>query len=827
MKTIIVFKTHVDVGFTDLSANVMNKYTTTILSDAIAVCEQTQSLGESKQYVWTVPAWIMKAFDETGKIDDLTRRGQLAWHALPFTTHTEFCGLEEFIRGLVFSQNLSEKYGRYPVAAKMTDVPGHTWMLPSILNAAGVKFLHLGSNPSVSAPDVPRLFWWEGPDGARILVFYSKGEYGSTLTPPDDWHYPVWLALMHTGDNQGAQNADFIKEIFRDIESVSPETEAVIGTLDDFYNELVKHRLNIPVIKKDLADTWIHGTGTYPNETALLRDLRGRMTETEKLATIYTATEFFDEPESNRIKKHLSSAYEQCIVYGEHTWGVDVKTTIGHGRQYGKKGFLESKSKPCNIKAEQSWEEQRNRCRTAEKETRAVLDILAEKAGENILKFNGLGWERDGLPAFGSGVPEIEFKGRNTVKFKVKDGLIENDWFRIELCPSVSSIKSFIDKKTGKEWVFPEAPGFGYYQYDVYGDDDVTEFMKAYTYRFFDWSVNDLGRMGYPFHPHIVFPVVNTGEGSRIEGKAGELSSSLLIISKTHDLSHTEYGNAVEIKFTVTLYNDKPVIDIRYDLINKEESPMIEAGHFVFPLNLDYAKVILNKLGSVVDIETDIAYGANNALHCIDHFIDVTDGSNGMAFIPKHTHLVSVGEQNILKYKPAYEKTKPSLFFNAFNNSYGTNFPQWMGGDSLSFEFRLIPHKGDWKDGGIYKKAIEYRTPLIDAHAPVTQTAVGSATPATMQTASYASFFDLSEADGMEVLAFKQAEKGDGFILRLHDISGEEHECAIKFPKLFDKISRCDLQERVTEDIYIKKYKGEKYLFKTKPFQLHTFYLLK
>jgi alpha-mannosidase len=96
-----------------------------------------------------------------------------------------------------------------------------------------------------------------------------------------------------------------------------------------------------------------------------------------------------------------------------------------------------------------------------------------------------------------------------------------------------------------------------------------------------------------------------------------------------------------------------------------------------------------------------------------------------------------------------------------------------------------------------------------------------------MQTASYASFFDLSEADGMEVLAFKQAEKGDGFILRLHDISGEEHECAIKFPKLFKKISRCDLQERVTEDIDIKKHKGEKYLFKSKPFQLHTFYLFK
>lgn len=32
---------------------------------------------------------------------------------------------------------------------------------------------------------------------------YSKGGYGTSLLPPEDWPFPVWMALMHTHDNCG------------------------------------------------------------------------------------------------------------------------------------------------------------------------------------------------------------------------------------------------------------------------------------------------------------------------------------------------------------------------------------------------------------------------------------------------------------------------------------------------------------------------------------------------------------------------------------------------------------------------------------------------
>ena len=155
------------------------------------------------------------------------------WHALPYTTHTEACGLEEFIRGFDYGKELSERYGRRYRSAKMTDVPGHTAMLPSLLVKSGIRFLHLGCNESCTPPTVPTLFWWEGPDKSRVLTFYSKEGYGSSPTPPADWPFPVWLCMSQTNDNIGTLS---VREIAHLMEYAHEETGAQcrIGSMDDF-----------------------------------------------------------------------------------------------------------------------------------------------------------------------------------------------------------------------------------------------------------------------------------------------------------------------------------------------------------------------------------------------------------------------------------------------------------------------------------------------------------------------------------------------------------------------------------------------------------------
>src|SRR3990172_606239 len=81
-QVIVVFKTHFDIGYTDLARNVVERDRTSMID---------------------------KALD-----------------------------LEAFVRGMRFSSDLSRRCGM-PLArdAKMTDVPSHTWIVPTVLKHAG------------------------------------------------------------------------------------------------------------------------------------------------------------------------------------------------------------------------------------------------------------------------------------------------------------------------------------------------------------------------------------------------------------------------------------------------------------------------------------------------------------------------------------------------------------------------------------------------------------------------------------------------------------------------------------------------------------------
>jgi len=105
------------------------------------------------------------------RIEEALTRGNLVIHALPYTIETGSADIETLARCFIYSSRLARKYGLpLPNDAKMTDVPGHDWIIPTLLHHAGVKFFHLGANPTNIQAKQPRLFWWEGPDGSRVLT---------------------------------------------------------------------------------------------------------------------------------------------------------------------------------------------------------------------------------------------------------------------------------------------------------------------------------------------------------------------------------------------------------------------------------------------------------------------------------------------------------------------------------------------------------------------------------------------------------------------------------------------------------------------------------
>ena len=111
-RVLVLFKTHLDVGFTDLAETVAERYLSVYLPNAIRVGNELK--GTDAPFVWTVGSWLVwRALqrDADGSVERAIRDGILRWHALPFTTHTELMSPKLFEYGLSLSKSSTSASG--------------------------------------------------------------------------------------------------------------------------------------------------------------------------------------------------------------------------------------------------------------------------------------------------------------------------------------------------------------------------------------------------------------------------------------------------------------------------------------------------------------------------------------------------------------------------------------------------------------------------------------------------------------------------------------------------------------------------------------------
>lgn len=334
---LVIFKTHLDVGFTNYAENVIDNYLNSFIPNAIKVGYELKDTDTP--FIWTVGSWmIWKALkeDKSGAVEQAVRDGILNWHGLPFTTHTELLNAKLFEAGLDISTELDEKFGRKTIAAKMTDVPGHTIGMIPLMRRRGLEFLHIGVNSATPVPPVPPLFKWKNGN-EYITVMYEDG-YGCTQEFDD-----FVLCFAHTHDNAGPQSKEEIIKVYEEIQKKFPDYTLKAATLNDVA-ERVRNIKNIPVVEKEIGDTWIHGAATDPQKLSRYRNIL-RHTDENDLRDV-------------RLRENL-------LFVPEHTWGMDVKKYFRDDKHYTYKEMEDCVDERKTI--EKSWEEQRNYVRNAEK----------------------------------------------------------------------------------------------------------------------------------------------------------------------------------------------------------------------------------------------------------------------------------------------------------------------------------------------------------------------------------------------------------------------------------------------------------------------------
>lgn len=441
-KIIAVFKTHFDYGYTERKADVLASYQGEKLDKALDICERTQKDGEKMQYKWIMSAYLLMQIyhgvegEKKERLKKLIENGQISCHALPFTMHSPLMD-ERFANEMfMWTEEYVQTFGKkFPIAAKLTDNPGYSSSIIEPMVKRGIKFLHIGKNGAWFAPKVPPLFWWEDLKGNRILVMYNM-LYGSDVKPPRSWKYPVWLAFCHTNDNQGVQNADYIRNIKKQARGYDFQT----GTLDDFAEEILKCDLSdLPVVKGELADTWIYGAASYPDALSWVRRAR---------------TEFYALEEKAKtlgvdIQNEKREFFENALVYTEHTFGVCVQKYFPT-REYDKKQLQKNRETLDNYKyAELSWEDEKDYARRSQ----AVVAKLKEKLGA------------------------IEKTEKPALPFDLKH---DDKYLYVDIGGKRAKI---------------------YYEYRILGVEKLNQFMSKTLTRYHWWAVSDMGKLWYPEIP--------------------------------------------------------------------------------------------------------------------------------------------------------------------------------------------------------------------------------------------------------------------------------------------------------------------------------------
>jgi len=140
-------------------------------------------------FCWTIEAlWMFQAWwDNTpdparrDRMLQFVRDDRITLSAPSHNYRSAFLGGEECNRVCYDAEKWRREFGLPIDTAVMNDVPGYNWSLVQPLSKSGIRYFFAGPNHfiggALSLTPKENPFWWQGPDGSRILTWISAGGY--------------------------------------------------------------------------------------------------------------------------------------------------------------------------------------------------------------------------------------------------------------------------------------------------------------------------------------------------------------------------------------------------------------------------------------------------------------------------------------------------------------------------------------------------------------------------------------------------------------------------------------------------------------------------
>ena len=655
-RVLAMFKCHFDLGFIDTQEAIIRRYFEKHFPEALRIASTMRQIGDDR-YVWTTGSWLLYEYLEqaTGEqrqlMEQAVSKGDIAWHALPYTWQTEFLD-RSMIAGLLgISRSLDQRFGRTTTGCKMTDVTGHSRGLVGPLAENGIKLIDIGANGGCISPEVPPLFVWKDTDGNSIITMYHP-EYGGLVKVPGS---DLAVDVEVRGDNLGPHSIYEIMSTFWDLRQRFPNATVTAANLTEIANAVAPYRDKLPVITQEIGDTWIYGVPSDPIKV-------GRYRELARLRQAWIRQGKFQVGDATDI-----ALLRKLALAAEHTWGADtvVWLDVEHYKPADLAKMLDA---PGYKVMSFSWEEKRKNLIDAMEtlpaplRSEATARVRALEAREPTLA--GLAVHPEGA-------------------------VLECAHFVVSLDPKTGAICQLRSKKTEREWASSEHP-VALFSYQTLSKADFDRFLASYVRGAMSWwQPFDLGK------PNIErFGAESREWTPEPRGVwAGRKADGYRLVERLQ-ISDPEVERAGRTAWPDRMYLElvlpdaEASVELNFFWFGKQPNRMPEA------LWLSFLPPAPNAHGWTMEkVERpvspfDVVRSGNRHMHALSGPMRYEDPQRGISIEGIDSPVVALGEKSPIFFSNDQPDLAKGIHFSLFNNAWGTNYIMWFG-ENARFRFKL------------------------------------------------------------------------------------------------------------------------------------------
>ncbi len=655
-RVLLITKCHLDVGFTATQARVKEQYFEEYFPTAMRTAAQLRAGGDDR-YTWTTGSWLLYEYLEQSsaetrkQVEAAIAAKDLSWHALPFSWETEMLDRSMIEGGLAFSRILDERFGRRTIAAKMTDVPGHTRGLIRPLNDAGIRLLDIGVNAASTPPDVPDLFLWKNAAGDSLPVMYHRHDYGSSVGVPGTG---VVISVVVRGDNSGPHTPKEIASLYNDLRQQFPGAAIEAASLSDAALVVDRVRDRLPVVTGEIGDTWIYGVASDPEKVSAFR-------AAARLRQKWIAQRRFSVGDATDVL-----LLRRLLLAAEHTWGTDTKTYLDTDH-YLEPDLHSMLGEPGYRTMEKSWQEKRDNINEA-------LTSLPAKFQTEVKVLT----QRSTILAPSSTGMRPLASGES----------LRTKHFEIEIDPRTGAITRLTNRATGHQIASSNRP-LALLTYQTLSAARYASFLERYIKTKADWAPRDFGKPGIErfgatdreWHPQVV------GGWTSSSATEDRLVVQLAFAhGDTNAVPRAVWPKQMflDIRFPV----GAPEMELGVTLLEKGSNRMPEALWLTFQPILNHPfRLVFDKSGEPVEWNETVQ-GGGRAMHAVSGSVRYLQALGNLEIESLDTAMVAVGERSPLNFSLQLPGVEDGIHFGLFNNAWGTNYPQWCGG-SWTYKFAI------------------------------------------------------------------------------------------------------------------------------------------